>query len=142
MLCVGYRNIKFKKSQKVFMSRRPSTNQLTLDVVPLSLLLLILIYRNNKTHKQTRAKMKWKQKRTNISSHPLPFKIIYTNFVRILKLQNVCANTKPQYWFVLILNGKEGLTGRGLHGSVLFLFSRSIQYSWLFLFSHLYIVLI
>ena len=69
---------------------------------------------------------------------PLPFIIIYTNIVLVLKSQSAsCATTETSTILVyMILNGKGRLTGCGPHGySLLFpgIFNMSIQYSWLFM---------
>ena len=49
----------------------------------------------------------------------LPFKIIYTNNVLVLKSRSACAITETSTILVyVILNGKRDLTGCGVQGYI------------------------
>ena len=65
----------------------------------------------------------------------LPFKMIYTNIVLVLKSRRASATINPPSLLVyMILSHEGGLTGCDLHGAVIFsfLYNMSIQYSWVF----------
>ena len=74
-------------------ARRCSTNELILDVV---LHCSTIIFRNNKTNKQT----KTLEIGAKPVGHPLPIILVYINTVLALKSRSACAaNHKPEhYW--------------------------------------------
>ena len=134
----------------MYISRRPSTNQLTLDVVRCLSSMFDIQKQQNKqkttTHTlETRAKVFYlkttsywisllkkerKQYRTHVDHNqldPLPYKIIYTNIVFFLKPLSACVIIKASTILLyMILNGK----GSNWMWSVVF--SGSIQYNLLF----------